>query len=502
MGLKSSKSTGLDGISAKVLKLSVDVLSLPLCYIINTCIRSGIFPDKLKIAKVVPIFKKGSKSDPFNYRPISVLPSISKIFEKHVAIQLQSFIQRTNVIHCNQSGFRPRHSCQTALVNLVDSWANEISNKNIVGTLYLDLSKAFDYVNHSILLKKLKQYNFSNESILWFSSYLTNRCQLVQINNTRSSLRNIKTGVPQGSLLGPILFLFYINDLPLYLERCNTHLYADDGTLYCFSKSVDELEASLQLDLNNAVRWCDDNKMKLNVQKTTCMLIASNHILRNIRPLKLTCEGQNIICVTQQKVLGLLLNNDLKWNNQTQAVVNKVNNKLALLRRIKPFLNQEMRLLFYNAYIQPIYDFGIVLWHTVSKQCFKKVENTQKRAARMILNKNYDHPSKILFKELNWLPISSRCEYHISCITYKTLHNLTPTYLQNCIEFASNNNYNLRSESTFTLTTQLQKSYYSKLSLQSLCSSVWNNLPNDIKTAKSLTSFKYKLKLHLLNFNC
>ena len=213
-----------------------------------------------------------------------MLFSISKVFEKHFCNQL-ILTNKTNILHSRQSGFRKGHSCQTALLHIVNKWATELDKGNMVGTFFLDLSKAFDFVNHDLLLKKLAVYHFSQHSIERFKSYLRNRKQLVQIDNVRSSFEVIKTGLPQGSQLGPLMFLLFINDLPLYLHHSSTDMYANDSTLYTSDISVSNLETILRKDLNRVLEWCYINKMNLNAQKTKCMLVVPSNKLSKFRDL-------------------------------------------------------------------------------------------------------------------------------------------------------------------------------------------------------------------------
>ena len=220
--LDVSKATGLDLIGPKILKIAPDILCPSISYLVNKSLTSGIFPQQWKEAKISPIFKTGSKDDVNNYRPISILPTLSKIIEKWIQKHLMSFLNSHNVLHEKQSGFREGHSTEFALILMIDSWLKAINDGKFVGCLMVDFRKAFDLVDHSILLQKLKLYKCDENSLSWFKSYLSNRTQRVSMNNKCSASEPIRYGVPQGSILGPLMFLIFINDLPLVLKTAVT----------------------------------------------------------------------------------------------------------------------------------------------------------------------------------------------------------------------------------------------------------------------------------------
>ena len=268
--LNTNKSTGIDNIGPKILKISANVITPSLTIIVNKSITSGEFPDSWKEAKVKPLFKSGTKSDVNNYRPISILPTISKLIEKWVNNQFLEYLNTFDLLHKSQSGFRPKYSTESALVQMVDSWLEAINSGKLIGCVLVDFRKAFDLVDHKILLKKLQYYKCNETCLKWFESYLTNRTQRVSLGSHLSDPAHVTCGVPQGSILGQLLFLVFINDLPLALkESAAVDLYADDTIFYDFQTSIDQLESKLQLTLNSLKDWCRQNGMVINTEKKT-----------------------------------------------------------------------------------------------------------------------------------------------------------------------------------------------------------------------------------------
>lgn len=499
--LNEHKSTGLDGIGPKLLRLCVDYISLPLAKIINTCIRSGIFPNSLKHAAVIPIYKGGDKNDPNNYRPISILPTISKIFERHISKQLHEYFGKFHIIHKTQSGFRHGHSCQTALTHLIDTWLHDVDSGKYVGTVFLDLRKAFDLVDHEILLHKLELYHFSPKTVKFFASYLSNRTQLIKDNNIQSHDLPIKTGVPQGSILGPLLFLLYINDITSVSNTGHTDMYADDTTLYESSLNLQLVEHNLQERLCSVENWCKVNNMALHPAKTKCMIIASKPKLKKAVPLNLSLNDIAIENVSTHTVLGVDVDNALTWKTHINKVRKRLNSKIALLQRISYALNHDMKIKFYNAYVQPVFDYCCSIWGSGS-YAQRTMVKYQKRFARIILN----IPSTLnnrqsIIDDMNWLSFPRRFEYYIAVMVHKSKSNSLPEYIFDLINFAANPTYNLRSITRHELQSVKMRTSYMTSSFKYQSRKIWNSIPITLRNITNHSAFKYHLKHYLQTHN-
>ena len=261
------------------------VLALPLRNIINLSIKLSTFPEECKIAKLKPIFKKGARTDPKNYRPISLLPLVSKIIEKSIHFQIEDFLNKKKLIYMYQSGFRTNHSTDLCLAQLIDFVATGMDKQIHTGMILVDLQKAFDTLDHGVLLEKMKYFGFRASVIKWFESYLSNRKFLVCIDNVFSEAGTLKYGVPQGSILGPLLFLLYVNDLPQSLSDAGSYLYADDTCIFYQHEDVKKNNNVLNKEFLSLCQWFIDNKLSIHFgeDKTKSILFSKTRGLREIK---------------------------------------------------------------------------------------------------------------------------------------------------------------------------------------------------------------------------
>ena len=375
--LPSKTSCGKDGMSTNLIKSIQDEISKPLTLIINQCLRNGIFPNKLKLAKVIPIHKKDNDTDFANYRPISILPALSKIFERVIYNQTHDYFQSNNLYFNSQYGFRKQHSTELALLEVIDRITLQLDNKITPINIFLDLSKAFDTLDHNILLEKLKHYGIHDTALALFESYLSNRQQYVEYNGTESTLEYITTGVPQGSILGPLLFIIYINDIAQSSRKFDFITYADDTTL-CSTLDGVTAVADINTALKNITEWLEINKLSLNVKKTKAMVFHMPQ--KQIIPPNLKINDTTIEFVDNFVFLGVTINKHLNWSNHVDKTANKISKTIGMLNNLKKTLPSNILRILYNSLILPHLNYGILAWGRKIKR-LKNRNHTKKGSA-------------------------------------------------------------------------------------------------------------------------
>ena len=448
--LKSKSSYGNDYISNKLLKQIKHELCPTSSMIINQSLVTGVFPDKLKIAKVVPIYKKGDERMLENYRPVSVLPSISKIFEKVIHIQLLQHFVSADLFYPHQYGFREAHSTELAALEFIDRLTSILDRNETPFSIFIDLSKAFDTIDHKILLDKLQYYGVKEKAFSLLKSYLSNRSQYTIFENITSPTLEITTGVPQGSILGPLLFIIYINDLNKSCNFLHPIIYADDTTLSASFKSfqspdmvnsVDETE-SVNEELNNIYKWFCTNKLSLNPSKTKAMVFHSTR--KRVTYPELILNGTIIEIVESFDFLGITLEKSLSWKPHVIKISKKISRTTGILSKLKHTLPQHVLLKIYHSLFIPYIDYGLLCWNSKLQELVK----LQKRAIRFITSSKYNAHTEPLFKNLKLLKIDDLVTMKYLKFCYKLENSILPSYFMNnlFIKVGSIQNRRLRNQ--------------------------------------------------------
>lgn len=421
--LKSTSSSGIDDVNAKVLKFCINEVSGPLTCLINKSLSQGIFPSKLKTSKVYPLHKQGSKKELKNFRPISLIPTVSKIIEKIILTRILDHLNYNNVLPDRQHGFIPGRSTTSALTDLVEHIIDNLDEGSTVTSVFLDLSKAFDCLGHNLIIDKIKSLGFEGTPVRWFDSYLSGREQVVELKQNlegtekvgRSRPLPIKRGVPQGSVLGPVLFVLFTADLPKYLgNKSYPIMYADDTVLITSSKSTDDLDIQTFISVSMAQQYCSNNDLAFNAAKTK--YLASGRLEDNLT------EPPDLERVNTVKHLGLILDQSLSWNDHIDHLCSRLSTAIFALKRIKAVGTPETVKAAYYALFEAHVRYGITLWGGSSNGNLHRVLVLQKRALRIMSGLRPQESCRETFKSFEILTVVSI--YIIEVITYASKQNL------------------------------------------------------------------------------
>lgn len=495
--LKPKKSSGHDGVNALLLQQIKFAISSPLSIAINKSIETGIFPSKLKIAKVIPIYKSKDKQNFTNYRPISLLPTISKIYEKIVHKRLYSFMTTNSLMNKNQYGFRKGHSTINAVTKFTHDTLLAIDSGNYNLSVFLDLSKAFDTINHSLLCKKLSHYGVRGVALDWFRSYLSERKQYVSYKDTPSKLFPITCGVPQGSVLGPLLFIIYTNDLPGSLRCTTCILFADDTTIYVCGKNIKELYKLMNDDIDSLAEWFKVNKLSLNISKTHHVLFSKTKNVKSDLQV-LTLDDNVINRVKCVKFLGLLIDENLDWHEHINSCRSKISSGLYALNKSKNILDTNNMKIIYHSLIYPYLTYGNLLWGSSHSMHLRRLEILQKKAVRTISKMSYNSHTEPLFKKLQILKFNDIFTFQLSSLMHSFINDTLPAPLMTIFTV----NRTIHSHETRHLHqphVQYRKTAF--LSKTFICQApeAWYKLPEKIRQLRSENIFNKYVKRFLIN---
>ena len=384
--LQRNKSSGIDELPPNLLKDTAYEISKPLAFIINKSLSTGTIPSLWKTSKVTPLHKSDSKADFNNYRPISVLPCLSKILEKVVNRQISDYLEKNYLLKTSQFGFRPRRSTELACTLLIDDIRKNIDNGFLTGAIFLDLSKAFDTVSHSHLLSKLPSYGIAGIELAWFENYLFNRKQHVLYDGKISNEFSVYRGIPQGSILGPTLFLLHLDDIDNCLRHCKVIKYADDTVIYTTGKNKDTVQNNLNVDVTAIHKWLTDNDLSMNLKKgkTESMIFGTSSRLKKTSPLEIKINETLLNQTTCYKYLGVHLDSSLTMNENFQVKYKKLSSRLRLLSKLRSNLTFQAAKKIYNSIIVPVFTYCGIVNMNLSKTSTKKLNRIHKRAATII----------------------------------------------------------------------------------------------------------------------
>lgn len=497
--LNPTKATGVDNMPARFLRDAAQVISPSITHIVNLSIESGKFPSELKLARVIPLYKKGSKQDHGNYRPVSILCVMSKIIEKIIYEQIDQYITSHNLLYEFQSGFRKSHSTDTCLLFLTDYIKKEIDRGNLCGMVMLDLQKAFDTVDHSILLRKLTAMGFNGMATNWASSYLRGREQRVEVGGVLSDLRTMDCGLPQGSVLGPLFFLLYINDMQSACS-CDLLLYADDSALMVSNKNKAVIESRLSMELENVSQWLSENRLSLHIGKTESILFSTSRKQKNQEGFKVQL-GSSVVTSTKSVVyLGCTLDNTLSGESMSKKVVVKVNHRIKFLARNSKYLDRKALRALAGALVQCHFDYACLSWYDSAPSNMKiRLQTAQNKLVRIVLQlPTRTHLDQPHFNSLGWLRVDKRVSMLKLCIVYKISKGEVPSYLNNYFQYVKNNHsHDTRGRDTNIVPFRFKLISYGQQTFLYSAAVLWNSLPSSIKQAPRLTSFKKSVRTWL-----
>ena len=483
--INSSKSSAIDLLSARILKDAFLVLTLQLVYLFNISLSQGIFPSKWKVATVIPLFKGGSRSEVGNYRPISLLPLPGKLLEKIVHVRISQFLENSNVLCDEQCGFRKERSTTLSIVNLTDSLFTAINNHETSFAIFIDLKKAFDTVNHDILLRKLEHIGIRGRVLMWVSNYLHDRSQSTFANNSISGTLPVNCGVPQGSILGPLFFISYINDVKDYIDDVEIGLYADDTVIFTHDADWQLALASLQSKLDAFVKWCNMNALTINTKKTKFMTFGTRAKIKKVQNARLLVGDSLIQKVPNYKYLGFTLDPVLSFASHISTLLNVVAHKAFVLSEMRRYLTERAAIRIYKAMLLPYFDYADIVYDRARQFDLDKLQRAQNKCLKTCMLANVRTDTDHIHTYTKVAKLSNRRKAHLR--NFMFLRKKAP-YLLKPGDAAT------RARDAPLFRTMIPKCEAYKRSVLYNGAIEWNGLSVDLRNVDLLLPFKFHRK--------